>query len=157
MVVANMENIMHPKQREWDALIILHWRRMNYINYLIDHAKSLFGEDPAQMVGLKRVSIDGFVPYKMGVRPWTDNYLFKLNEKLWVSNDNLAILNWLNNSNIDLVPSKKARRYSSERIVAKNSADKQYKTVALVNNYVNNGTRHMANFNRTNAKIGRAR
>ena len=148
---------MHPKQREWDALIILHWRRMNYMTNLIDHAKSLFGEDPAHMEGLKRVSIDGFVPYKMGVRPWTDNYLYKLNEKLWASNDNLAILNWLNSSNIDLTRSKKPQRYSHERIGAKNLADRQNQAVILVNNYVNNGTRNMANFSRTNAKIGRAR
>jgi hypothetical protein len=124
---------------------------------LIDHAKSLFGEDPAQMEGLKRVSIDGFVPYKMGVRPWADNYLYKLNEKLWNSDDNLAILNWLNSSNIDIATSKKAHRYSHERINAKNAADKHHQAVILVNNYVNEGTRSTANYNRTNAKIGRMR
>ena len=124
---------------------------------LIDHAKSLFGEDPAQMVGLKRVSIDGFVPYKMGVRPWTDNFLYKLNEKLWASSDNLVILNWLNSSNIDLVRSKKPQRYSHERINFKNAADRKLEAVKLVNNYVNEGTRSTANYSRTNAKIGRAR
>jgi hypothetical protein len=148
---------MHPKQREWDALIILHWRRMSIMSNLIDHATSLFGEDPAQMVGLKRVSIDGFVPYKMGVRPWTDNYLYKLNEKLWAIDDNLTILNWLNSSNIDVARSKKPQRYSHERINAKNAADKYHQVVRLVNNYVNEGSRTTANYNRTNAKIGRAR
>ena len=148
---------MHPKQREWDALIIFHWRRMNTMSELIDHARSLFGEDPAQMVGLKRVSVSGFVPYKMGVRPWTDCYLYKLNEKLWAINDNLAILNWINKSNIDAVQSKKAQRYSNERINAKNTADKHHQIVRLVNNYVNEGSRTTANYNRTNAKIGRVR
>jgi hypothetical protein len=91
----------------------------------------------------------------MGVRPWTDNYLYKLNEKLWVSNDNLTILNWLNSSNIDIATSKKAHRYSHERINAKNLADRKLEAVKLVNDYVNEGTRSTANYSRTNAKIGR--
>ena len=124
---------------------------------LIEHAQSLFGENPVQMVGLKRINTDGFIPYRMGVRAWTDNFLYKLNEKLWASNDNLAILNWLNSSNIDYVISRKSARYSHDRIEAKKSADKYYQVVVVVNKYVNQGSRTTANYSRTNAKTGKLR
>ena len=107
--------MMHPKQREWDALIILHWRRDNRFGQLAEHCKQLLGDYPYALSKEGLIRSTGFTHPKTHVRVWVDTYLHPLGVKLWEVEDNKRVLDWLNASTgLDCERSKKATKWQRE-------------------------------------------
>lgn len=105
----------HPKQRSWDALLILHWRKDNKFIALSAQCKQLLGSWPQELAkeGLIRCSAFAFPTTQ--VRVWVDTYLHPLSVKLWDIQDNKRVLDWLNASTgLDCVVSRKVRNWQDE-------------------------------------------
>jgi hypothetical protein len=107
--------MMHPKQREWDALLILHWRRDSKFLALSIHCKQLLGEYPEKLAKEGMLRCSAFAQPTMHVRVWVDTNLYPLGVKLWEIEDNKRMLDWLNASTgLDCERSKKATKWQRE-------------------------------------------
>ena len=105
----------HPKQRSWDALLILHWRKDNKFIALSTQCKQLLGSWPNELAKEGVIRCSAFAMPTIHVRVWVDSYLQPLSVKLWDIEDNKRVLDWLNASTgLDCVQSGKARRWQSE-------------------------------------------
>ena len=106
---------MHPKQRSWDALLILHWRRDNKCGALVDQCKEMLGKYPSEFAEEGMLRCSSYMHYTMHVRVWVDSYLHPLNIKLWDVEDNKRVLDWVNASTgLDCEISKKVRKWQGE-------------------------------------------
>lgn len=70
-------------QKYWDACLIRQWRQFGKIYDLFSMYKSIVGSYP-QTGSLLRMPPEG-LPHRIGVRVYVDNFLSKLNEKLWAT------------------------------------------------------------------------
>jgi hypothetical protein len=107
--------MMHPKQRSWDALLILHWRRDSTFVELSKQCKEMLGDWPEKLAkeGMLRCSAFAFPTTQ--VRVWVDTNLHPLGVKLWEVEDNKRMLDWLNASTgLDCERSKKATKWQRE-------------------------------------------
>ena len=117
-------NKQHPKQRSWDALLILHWRRNGIFIELVKHCQEMLGEHPLELAKEGMIRCSGFAHPTTQVRVWVDTYLHPLSVKLWDIEDNKRVLDWCNASTgLDCISSKKARKWQSEP----NNKDKRTK------------------------------
>lgn len=153
---------MHPKQREWDALVILHWRRDNQFRQLAAHCKELLGAYPYDMAKEGLIRCTGFAFPTTQVRVWVDTNLHPLGVKLWDVADNKRVLDWLNASTgLDCERSKKATKWQRES----NGSDRRAKIhVEQLSLSIDIGKLNgrMTNFNQVKAtgrgrKAGRAK
>jgi hypothetical protein len=107
--------MMHPLQRQWDALLILHWRRDTRFGALAIQAKELLGKGPIDLAKEGALRCSGFAHPTMHVRVWVDTYLHPLGLKLWEIDDNKRMLDWLNASTgLDCERNKKVAKWQSE-------------------------------------------
>ena len=70
-------------QKYWDACLIKQWRQFGRINDLFAMYKSIVGVYP-EADSLLRMPPQG-MSHLIGVRVYVDNFLSKLNEKLWAT------------------------------------------------------------------------
>ena len=106
---------MHPKQRSWDALLILHWRRDTRFGALAIQCKEMLGQNPIQLAEEGMLRCSGFAHPTTHVRVWVDTYLHPLGLKLWEIDDNKRMLDWLNASTgLDCERNKKAVKWQNE-------------------------------------------
>lgn len=106
---------MHPHQRSWDALLILHWRRNSVLGALSKQCKEMLGAYPQVFAEEGMLRCGEFMKATMNVRVWVDTYLHPLGVKLWDVEDNKRVLDWLNASTgLDCHINKKVRRWQSE-------------------------------------------
>lgn len=110
----------HPLQREWDALMILYWRKNKQFAELSSDFKARHGVYPNDVEGLLRTR--GYFAPHMYVRAWVDSWLRPLSDKLWDVEDNLRVLNWLNAStgldcseNLVAGKERRARYYEAKK------------------------------------------
>lgn len=116
---------MHPLQRQWDALLILHWRRDNKMGILAAHCKALLGKFPRELAEEGMLRCSGYLPHYIHVRVWVDTYLHPLGVKLWDIQDNKRVLDWVNASTgLDCDRSKKATRWQKEIHTKTKTAEK---------------------------------
>lgn len=115
---------MHPLQRQWDALLILHWRRDNQFRALSIHCKQMLGKYPEELGKEGMLRCSAFAHPTIHVRVWVDTYLHPLGVKLWDIEDNKRVLDWCNASTgLDCEQSKKATKWQRES----NGKDRQSK------------------------------
>ena len=106
---------IHPQQRSWDALLILHWRRNSKFIDLVKHCKELLGKYPQELAEEGMIRCTGFAYWSTQVRVWVDTNLHPLNIKLWDIEDNKRVLDWLNASTgLDCERNKKAVKWQYE-------------------------------------------
>ena len=106
---------MHPHQRNYDALLILHWRRNSVLGAFSNQCKEMFGKFPQDLAAEGLLRASEFMKAGMHVRVWVDVYLHPLSVKLWDIEDNKRVLDWLNASTgLDCHVNKKVRRWQSE-------------------------------------------
>jgi hypothetical protein len=116
--------MMHPLQRSWDALLILHWRRNNKFVQLSTHCKDTLGKYPQEFASDGMLRCSAFAHPTMHVRVWVDTFLHPLSVKLWDIEDNKRVLDWCNASTgLDCDRSKKATKWQRES----NGKDRQSK------------------------------
>lgn len=138
----------HPKQREWDALLIFHWRKLNTLGTLFQHAEDLFGAPPhvLKKEGLKRVP--DYLPFRMGMRTFIAEFLKPLSEKLWDVSDNKRVLDWLNSSTgLDIEKNKANRRYYDEAHKAAGLSQLHADQERISREFIYGGGRRMDNPN----------
>lgn len=105
----------HPKQRSWDALLILHWRRDNLCGALSIQCKEMLGKFPQELAEEGMLRCSSYMHNTMHVRVWVDTFLHPLNIKLWDVDDNKRVLDWCNASTgLDCEVSKKVRKWQGE-------------------------------------------
>lgn len=106
---------MHPLQRQWDALLILHWRKDNKMGALAHQCKELLGKYPSELSEEGLIRCKGYHPATIHVRVWVDSFLHPLSIKLWDVDDNKRVLDWLNASTgLDCHENKKVRKWQRE-------------------------------------------
>lgn len=106
---------IHPQQRSWDALLILHWRRNNTFIELSKHCQQMLGKYPQDLAKEGMIRCSAFSHPTTQVRVWVDTNLHPLSVKLWEIEDNKRMLDWLNASTgLDCERSKKVTRWQRE-------------------------------------------
>jgi hypothetical protein len=124
--------MMHPKQRSWDALLILHWRRDNRCGALAVQCKEMLGKYPREFAEEGMLRCSSYMHYTMHVRVWVDSYLHPLGIKLWDVEDNKRVLDWVNASTgLDCEISKKARKWQGESANPDNRAKLHMQQLSL--------------------------
>ena len=98
-------------QRFWDAMIIRSWNEFGN-SYLLGTACMYeFGVYPEKL-GILRCK--GLI--KQGTRVWVAQHLTPLSERLWITpkEKQVALLDWLEESKLDCILNKKAKKYGTE-------------------------------------------
>jgi hypothetical protein len=98
-------------QRYWDAMIIRAWNKFDNVETLCLACKYEFGMYPNQTNLLRTKNL-----FRMGTRVWVATFLKPLSEKLWATpkDQQIKLLDWLENSRLDCIRSKKAAMYGQE-------------------------------------------
>lgn len=113
--MSEYEKGKHPKQREYDALLILYWRRNAKFGQLGAHCKELLGKYPDELGKEGLIRCSAFCRPDTHVRVWVDTFLHPLSVKLWDIEDNKRILDWVNASTgLDCEVDDKARKWQRE-------------------------------------------
>ena len=106
---------IHPQQRSWDALLILHWRKDSKFIQLINQCKEMLGKYPQELAEEGMIRCSAFAYPTTLVRVWVDTNLHPLSVKLWDIQDNKRMLDWLNASTgLDCEVNKKVTRWQRE-------------------------------------------
>lgn len=127
-----IKKTIHPQQRSWDALLILHWRRNSKFIALAKHCKELLGKYPQELAKEGMIRCSAFSHYTTQVRVWVDTNLHPLSVKLWDIEDNKRVLDWLNASTaLDCERSKKVTRWQRESNGVDARAELHMKQLAL--------------------------
>jgi hypothetical protein len=107
--------MMHPLQRQWDALLILHWRRDTKFGALAIQCLEMLGKTPIQLASEGVLRCSAMAWPTMHVRVWVDTYLHPLSIKLWDIEDNKRVLDWVNASTgLDCEKNKKVDKWQRE-------------------------------------------
>jgi hypothetical protein len=143
--------MMHPKQRSWDALLILHWRRDNKCGALVHQCKEMLGKYPREFAEEGMLRCSTYMHYTMHVRVWVDSFLHPLSIKLWDVEDNKRVLDWVNASTgLDCERSKKASKWQRESANPDNRAKLHMQQLSLSID-IGKLNRRMTNFNQVKA------
>ena len=105
-----MREINH---RFWDAMIIRSWNEFGNSYSLGMACMYEFGVYPDKL-GILRCK--GLI--KQGTRVWVARQLTPLSERLWITpkEKQIALLDWLEESKLDCIVNKKARKYGTEAV-----------------------------------------
>ena len=148
---------MHEHQRNWDALLILHWRKFSRVGSLFSQAEQMFGKTPHELKKEGLIRVPEFVPFKMGVRTFIAEFLKPLSDKLWDIDDNKRVLDWLNASTgLDISADKRNKKYYNEAAASATRSELHAQQTELSKKLIYGSGRKMDNPNQVKA-TGRIR